>query len=120
MNLADQPTEAQLATLLAAADDNADSHVLWVDQIGTVHLDPVRSTKQLSGGQPIWFGKEARFRWETFCQQTVMSDVLQQRIPLGSSVSTRRSPLCGKAASRDTVTTGRLHERCLFQTCLET
>ena len=68
MNLADQPTEAQLATLLAAADDNADSHVLWVDQMGTVNLDPVRSTKQLSGGQPIWFGQEARFRWETFCQ----------------------------------------------------
>ena len=68
MNLADKPTEVKLAKLLAGVDDSADSHVLWVDQIGTVHLDPVRSTKQLSGGQPIWFGAEARFRWETFCQ----------------------------------------------------
>lgn len=68
MNLTRKPTEEQLAELLAGVDDNSDSHVLWADQTGTVHLDPVRSTKRLSDEQPIWFGPEARFRWETFCQ----------------------------------------------------
>jgi hypothetical protein len=68
MNLAHNPTEKQLAELLARVDDTSDSHVLWVGQTGEVHLDPVRSTKQLSEGQPIWFGPEARFRWETFGQ----------------------------------------------------
>ena len=69
MNLAHNPIETHLAELLASVDDTSDSHVLWGDQTGKVHLDPVRTTRQLSNGQPIWFGPEARFRWETFCQR---------------------------------------------------
>jgi hypothetical protein len=44
MNLVQNPTKAQLKALLFAADDNAAHHVLWVDKLGEVHLDPVSAT----------------------------------------------------------------------------
>ncbi len=68
MNLAHNPTETQLTRLLAEVDDSRDSHILWVDETGEVHLDPVRATRQLSNGQPVWLGSEARFRSEPFPQ----------------------------------------------------
>ena len=38
MNLEDQPTLEQLQAIIAAADDVAGHHVLWVDTRGSVHL----------------------------------------------------------------------------------
>ena len=68
MNLAKKTSETELQTLLASADDNSGSHVLWVENNGEVHLDNVSRSVRLADGQPIWFGPKARFRWETFCQ----------------------------------------------------
>ena len=39
MNLNQSPSKAQLKSLLAAADDSAGHHILWVDKAGEVHLD---------------------------------------------------------------------------------
>jgi hypothetical protein len=41
MNLSNNPTEAQLVALLAACDDKAADHVLWVSEEGEVSLTPL-------------------------------------------------------------------------------
>lgn len=48
-------TDAEIGQLFAGVDDRASHHVLWVDNHGTVHLDPVPSS-----------GSSERFRLETF------------------------------------------------------
>lgn len=65
MNLNDHPTLAQLQTLIAAADDDAGNHILWVDAQGEVRLSV------LAGQSPNGFEDthpSMRLRYET-CDQ---------------------------------------------------
>lgn len=39
MNMNDTPTADQLRDLLAAKDDQAGNHIVWIDRSGTVHAD---------------------------------------------------------------------------------
>ncbi len=41
MNLSNCPTEAQLVELIAACDDKAAHHVLWVSEEGEVSITPL-------------------------------------------------------------------------------
>ena len=45
MNLSKSPTREQMRDLIGSADDNAASHVLWVDFDGGVHLDALDSAE---------------------------------------------------------------------------
>ena len=67
MNLANKPTSAELADLLARCDDKAASHVLWVTFAGDVHVDPL--PPQLSpAGFERQHERDLKFRWETLHQ----------------------------------------------------
>jgi hypothetical protein len=63
MNLADHPSRANLKVLLALADDEEGSHMIWVSETGEVHIEvlpdyfaPAAYVKELPG---------FRFRLET-------------------------------------------------------
>ena len=63
-NLAHGATVAGIAGLLAACDDEAAHHVIWVGSDGGVHVDPLPETM----GSPEFeerLGKAFRFRRET-------------------------------------------------------
>jgi len=65
MNLNNAPTKEQLSSLLAAADDEAGHHILWVDTGGEVHLtllDDSVSLTEFSSAYPT-----VRIRFEAFC-----------------------------------------------------
>src|SRR5947208_2164588 len=64
MNMEQNPTLAQLRTLIAACNDRAAHHVLWVAKNGEVHLSPVPEDTT-----PVGFAEaepEMQLRWETF------------------------------------------------------
>lgn len=65
MRLTENPTVQQLRALIAACDDQAADHVLWVDHVGTVYIVPMQS-----GMTPAMYSThlkdELRFRFETF------------------------------------------------------
>jgi hypothetical protein len=41
MNLAEHPSKANLKVLIALADDNEGSHMIWVSESGDVHIDVI-------------------------------------------------------------------------------
>jgi hypothetical protein len=65
MNLAENPTEAQLRLLMRLANDDAAPHMIWVGNDGEVHIDPL--PQNIS---PVGYVErkesEMRFRFETF------------------------------------------------------
>lgn len=64
MNLNSSPTKSQLEALIAACDDSAGHHVVWVDNTGNVHIDVVPQ-----GLTPIGFEQSKPrmiMRYETF------------------------------------------------------
>jgi hypothetical protein len=65
MNMNSNPTSDQLKSLLAAADDNAAHHMLWVGFDGEVHLDRVPEDRS-----PVGYYEdrkaEMKTRLETF------------------------------------------------------
>lgn len=65
MNVARNPTRAELQALLVECDDTAAHHVAWVGYDGTVHIDPV--PEDLT---PVGFAERKKsvikFRLETF------------------------------------------------------
>lgn len=64
MNLNDNPTKDQLASLLAACDDRAGHHALWVDDDGEVRITKLpRIWPPPEVDSDI---KQARVRVETF------------------------------------------------------
>lgn len=66
MNLNQKPTKAQFCALIAAADDEAGHHVLWVDHDGQVNLTLIEDSVVLSQ-----FSKthpSVRLRFEVFCE----------------------------------------------------
>jgi hypothetical protein len=65
MNLANKPTSAELADLLARCDDKAASHVLWVTLAGDVHADPLPAHLSPAGFERQ-HEREFKFRCETF------------------------------------------------------
>jgi hypothetical protein len=66
MNMNNRPTIKQLRELIAAADDEADHHILWVDNHGEVSLT------RLEGQVPAhWAASNesiVRFRYETLAR----------------------------------------------------
>ena len=67
MNLAEKPTQAELARLMSQCDDKSASHVLWVSYSGEVHLDPLPDELTPIGFERL-HQRELKFRWETFVQ----------------------------------------------------
>jgi len=67
MNLLENPTESELAALLARCNDRANSHVLWVEHGGQVHLDPIPNGLSSLGFARLHEGK-MRIRHESFAQ----------------------------------------------------
>lgn len=62
---ADELTVTELRSMLAACDDNAGDHIIWVDHDGLVHIELLNDGLTPAG----WAGREAsriRFRWETY------------------------------------------------------
>ena len=41
MNLNNQPSVNALAKLFATRKDSLDNHILWINETGDVHLDPL-------------------------------------------------------------------------------
>ncbi|HEU4411652.1 MAG TPA: hypothetical protein VFS43_40790 [Polyangiaceae bacterium] len=69
VNLAHEPTAEGLAGLLAACDDTAAHHVLWVDAAGFVHINALPDDLETSDGAYVEsLGPAVRFRWEAFCR----------------------------------------------------
>jgi hypothetical protein len=64
MNLAENPTEAELRLLMRLANDDAAHHMLWVGNDGEVHIDPLPENVS-----PVAYAEtkqsEMRFRFET-------------------------------------------------------
>lgn len=63
MNLSNKPTHQELSDILAACDDNAGHHVLWVSKSGDVQIET------LINQSPIGFEESTpslAMRYETF------------------------------------------------------
>ena len=65
MNLSQNPTQAELRALFAAADDEAGHHILWVDTDGQVHLTLLDETTVLTEFTKAY--PTTRLRFEAFC-----------------------------------------------------
>lgn len=66
MNLNNDPSVSDLASIIAKCDDNSSHHVLWVDVAGNVYVTP------LNGITPVGFEEQQKsnlaMRYETFGQ----------------------------------------------------
>ena len=65
MNLSQNPTEAQLAALIAACDDKAGDHLVWVREDGEVTISPLPEgveAREFAEGM----GASVRFWMETY------------------------------------------------------
>jgi hypothetical protein len=67
MNLGKNAVEAELASLIARCDDEAASHILWVEFGGRVHLDAIPSNLTSLGFARLHQAK-LKFRQESFAQ----------------------------------------------------
>lgn len=65
MNLNQSPTKEQLRALLAAADDEAGHHILWVDTSGHVNLTLLDDSIVLPDFAQAY--PTVRLRFEAFC-----------------------------------------------------
>ena len=64
MNLNQNPTKEQLKSILAAAEDGEDHHILWVDNTGTVRVTPLGDDINPVGWETKY--PSTAFRYETF------------------------------------------------------
>lgn len=67
MNLTTPTTIGELRRLVAAADERAGAHMLWIDTEGEVHLSPV-----LSGAAVTGAGAPARLRFTPLARGEAM------------------------------------------------
>lgn len=67
MNLTNPTTIGELRRLVAAADERAGAHMLWIDTEGEVHLSPVMSGAAVTGA-----GAPARLRFTPFARGEAM------------------------------------------------
>lgn len=64
MNLNQTPTKEQLKSILSAADDGADHHILWVDNSGDVRVTPLGDDINPAGWEDKY--PSTALRYETF------------------------------------------------------
>lgn len=64
MNLNQNPTKEQLKSIIAAAEDDEDHHVLWVDNRGDVRVTPLGDEITPAGWESKY--QSTALRYETF------------------------------------------------------
>ena len=65
MNLNQNPTSQQLSALLAACDDNAGTHILWVDHLGKVSISRLED-HETPAQWAARMRSQIRFRYESY------------------------------------------------------